>query len=71
MVTVFLPGGYGTDGIFYLPALLEISTSKQPNSTLRALSSYTPYKDMYIIVSSTQNRMDYGFGIGNQRVLSG
>jgi hypothetical protein len=69
MVTVYCPGGYGTDGIWYLPLVMNLNLAQMDASFLHEIGGLVNYQEMIIIVSPTDGPVDYGFEMLNGVVL--
>jgi len=65
MVSIYCPGATGMDGIYHLPVIMNLKLSSITESTLRTLTSYVVYPELYIIISPESGPADYGFGITN------
>jgi hypothetical protein len=65
MVTIYLPGCIGPDGICYLPIISNLRLNDLPETVMRYLGSMTVYADLYIIISPTVGPADYSFGVIN------
>ncbi len=69
MVTLYFPGGYGTDGIWYLPLVMNLNPAQMDASFLHEIGGLVNYQEMIIIVSPTDGPVDYGFAMVNGVVL--
>jgi hypothetical protein len=65
MVTLCFPGGYGTDGVWYLPLIMNLNLAQMEPSILREIGGLVNYRDMIIVVSPTDGPADYGFAMIN------
>ena len=65
MVTIYCPGGMGTNGVYMLPIVMNLDVNFVSEQTLRTLTSLTAYPSIYIIISPQNGPADYGFGIYN------
>jgi hypothetical protein len=65
MVSLYFPGGYGTDGIWYLPLVMNLNLAQMDASFLREIGGLVNYRQMVIIVSPTDGPVDYGFSMIN------
>jgi immune inhibitor A len=65
MVTAYFPGGTGTDGIWYLPLVMNLNLAQMDASFLHEIGGLVNYQEMIIIVSPTDGPADYGFAMVN------
>jgi hypothetical protein len=65
MVTIYFPGCVGTDGIKYLPLVMNVNLAHMDVSFLREIGGLVNYQEMIILVSPTSGPSDYGFGMLN------
>jgi len=64
LVTLYFPGTTN-NGVYYLPAILNLNLNHMDETTLRTLESYVVYNQMYILVSPNNGPCDYSFGMFN------
>ena len=60
-----MPGGIGTDGIYYLPLVVNLNLAQMDASFLREIGGFANYQEMIVIVSPTDGPADYGFAMVN------
>jgi hypothetical protein len=65
MVSLYFPGGYGTDGVWYLPLVMNLNLAQMEPSVLREIGGLVNYRHMIILVSPTDGPADYGFSMMN------
>jgi len=66
LVTLYFPGAVGLQSqVYMLPIMTTLTLDQVTQTTLRTLTSFTDYPEMYILVSPTQGNSDYSFGMGN------
>ena len=65
LVTLYFPGCVGTDGIRYLPLVMNVNLAHMDVSFLREIGGLVNYQEMIILVSPTNGPSDYGFGMLN------
>jgi|GEM_PF-768238 len=65
LVTLYFPGCVGTDGIKYLPLVMNVNLADVGVSFLREIGGLVNYQEMIILVSPTSGPSDYGFGMLN------
>jgi len=65
LVTLYFPGCWGTDGIRYLPVVMNVNPDQMDESFLREIGGMAHYQEMIILVSPTNGPCDYGFGMIN------
>jgi hypothetical protein len=65
LVTLYFPGCWGTDGIRYLPVVMNVNPDQMDESFLREIGGMAHYQEMIILVSPTNGPCDYGFGMSN------
>jgi hypothetical protein len=70
-VSLYFPGGTGTDGIYYLPLVVNLNQATMDTSFLREIGGFANYPEMFIIVSPTDGPADYGFEILNGVMVMG
>jgi hypothetical protein len=68
LVTLYFPGTTN-NGVYYLPAILNLNLNHMDETTLRTLESYVVYNQMYILVSPNNGPCDYSFGMFNGAYL--
>ncbi len=65
LVTLYFPGCVGTDGVRYLPLVMNVNLAHMDVSFLREIGGLVNYQEMIILVSPTNGPSDYGFGMLN------
>ncbi len=65
MVTLYFPGGYGTDGVYYLPLVMNLNPAQMDASFLHEIGGLVHYQQLIVIVSPTDGPVDYGFAMVN------
>jgi len=64
LVTIYLPGAIGLRSrVYMLPIMVNLNLEKSTQAVLRTLTTFTDYRDMYILISPVSGTVDYGFGI--------
>jgi immune inhibitor A len=65
LVTLYFPGCWGTDGIKYLPVVMNVTPSGMDEFFQREIGGMTQYLEMIILVSPNNGPCDYQFGMVN------
>ena len=65
LVTLNFPGCVGTDGIRYLPLVMNVNPAQIDESFLRDIGGLVNYWEMVIIASPNNGPCDYGFRMLN------
>jgi hypothetical protein len=65
MISIYLPGCVGKDGIRYLPIIMDLHNLGDTNNFLRNIGTYSIYQEMYLIISPNAGPSDYGFWMDN------
>jgi hypothetical protein len=69
MVSLYFPGGTGTDGVYYLPLVMNLNLAQMDASFLREIGGLVEYREMIIIVSPNDGPVDYGFSMVNDDII--